>query len=287
MHQNIPRLKKQLRSGWRVLSKTMTDISLDNVSETALITLWSKAVENDRKCPIIKDKKDLEMMKSINYDFSKFKNSWKSQVGVCIRAKIIDDVVSLFLKKHLNCVVVNLGAGLDSRFFRVDNGIVLWYDLDLPEMISVKKNFMEENQRYKMISKSIFDDSWIEEVNKHNLPILLIAEGLLMYFEKKDVNKLFDTFIEKFVQTEFIFDVIHTSLIKHSDKHDSVKTMNTKFKWGLASREELLAINKKLKLKDEWSLFDYHKDRWRWIRYITMIPKIKRLLCGCIYQIKW
>jgi len=265
----------------------MIDISFENVSETALITLWSRAVENSKTNPIIKDEKALEMMKNINYDFSKFNDAWKSQVGVCIRAKIIDDEVVAFLNRCQNCVVVNLGAGLDSRFFRVDNGAVLWYDLDLPDMIDIKKKFIKESERYKMISKSIFDKAWIQEIKQHNLPTLLIAEGLLMYFDKKEVYQLFNMFVEKFKQTEFIFDVIHPLLIKNSDKHDSVKNMDAKFKWGVSSKDELFLINKRLKLKSEWSIFDYHKDRWRWVRYITVIPKIKKLLCGCVYQVRW
>lgn len=89
---------------------------LTDVPETLLIPLWSRAVETGRKDALITDRKAVETMSSIEYDFSKFKKSRFSQAGCCIRASLIDNEVKDFLKEHPDAVVVHLGAGLDARY---------------------------------------------------------------------------------------------------------------------------------------------------------------------------
>jgi O-methyltransferase involved in polyketide biosynthesis len=37
---------------------------------------------------------------------------------------------------HPEGLVVNLGAGLDTRFYRLDNGTITWIDIDLPEVVA-------------------------------------------------------------------------------------------------------------------------------------------------------
>ena len=58
-------------------------------------------------------------------------------------------------------VVVNIGCGLDSRFSRIDNGRVRFYDLDLPEVIEIKRRFFEENDWYHLIASSVLDYDWM------------------------------------------------------------------------------------------------------------------------------
>ena len=69
---------------------------LTDVPETLLIPLWSRAVETGRKDALITDRKAVETMSSIEYDFSKFKRSKFSQAGCCIRASLIDNEVKDF-----------------------------------------------------------------------------------------------------------------------------------------------------------------------------------------------
>lgn len=54
---------------WRMIS--MVKQSLNGVPETLLIPLWARAVETKKNNSIIKDYKALDMMESIDYDFSK------------------------------------------------------------------------------------------------------------------------------------------------------------------------------------------------------------------------
>ena len=80
------------------------------------------------------------------------------------------------------CVVVSVGCGLDTRFDRVDDGQVRWYDLDVPEVIDLRKQFLAESERVTCISGSAFDPSWTEKVEREGRRLLILSEGVMMYW---------------------------------------------------------------------------------------------------------
>ena len=89
---------------------------LTGIPETMLTTLWAKATETKRPDALLRDIYATEIIKHVDYDFSKFKKGKFSQAGVCVRAKLIDDEVITFLKEYPDGVVIQLGAGLDARY---------------------------------------------------------------------------------------------------------------------------------------------------------------------------
>ena len=129
-------------------------IKLEGVMETMLITLDARARDYRSEKSILKDKKSAEMEDMIDYDFGSFSNEKMNLLGIIARAKVMDDEVKKFIDKYPDCHIVSLGSGLDTRFFRVDNGRIHWYDIDFPEIISLRKKFFEENDRVKNIERS-------------------------------------------------------------------------------------------------------------------------------------
>ncbi len=136
-------------------------IKLTGIPKTLLIPLRARYLETKKKNGIIHDPKTVEIWDRIEYDFTEKENdvSVGSQIGVSIRTEILDEAVQEFLKKEPHGVVVNLGCGLDTRFYRIDNGSVSWYDLDVPEAIDLRRKFFDETDRFRFISKSVTDFS--------------------------------------------------------------------------------------------------------------------------------
>ena len=64
------------------------------------------------------------------------------QLTTILRNIKFERYARVFLASHPDAVVVHIGCGLDSRFERVDNGRVEWYDLDLPEVIELRRTFI-------------------------------------------------------------------------------------------------------------------------------------------------
>lgn len=93
----------------------------DGVSETLLINLYFRSLENLVKKPILKDEFSGEIIKHLDYDFSKFDKSKLSRVGTVIRAKFFDDEILKIANENKNCdlVIIQVGAGLDTRPLRL------------------------------------------------------------------------------------------------------------------------------------------------------------------------
>ncbi len=84
------------------------------------------------------------MVKQIEYDFKKFDDEWATQISISVRTEILDKATKEFMNKFPYAIIVNIGCGLDTRFSRIDNGKIRWYDLDLPESIHLRRQFFKE-----------------------------------------------------------------------------------------------------------------------------------------------
>ena len=251
---------------------------LRNVPETLLAPLWFRAVETKRPDAIITDEYATVIVKAIDYDFLRFEKAKLSQLGVAIRTKLLDEATMRFIKEHPDAVVINIGAGLDTRFERVDNGKITWYDLDLPETIEIRKRFFQETDRCKFIAKSILDFSWIDEINTHGKPVLFVAEGVLMYFPEQELRPFFAQLSSHFPNSEMLFEMLSYRIVGKAKHHDTIKKIDSRhveFQWGLKNTKEMESWNHNIHLIEEWKLSDYHKNRWGLANIMAKLPYFK------------
>jgi O-methyltransferase involved in polyketide biosynthesis len=147
----------------------MVDPALNGVAETLLIPLYNRAMESQRPDAIMKDEKAVALVKQMGYDFdqvSKIRMFEANKVARIMLTREIDRYARDFFRRHPEAVVVHIGCGLDSRFERVDNGKVEWYDLDLPDVIGLRRKFIgDEGERYHLLGCSVLDDAWLGTVD--------------------------------------------------------------------------------------------------------------------------
>ncbi len=253
----------------------VTTKKLTNVPETMLITVWARAVETQTKNPIIIDQKAVECVEQIDYDFSKFKKSKLSQVGCSIRAKLIDDEAKKFIAENPDCVVIQLGTGLDARFDRLGRPRVThWYDLDLPESIETREKLLPASEQNSYLPISLFDYSWIDTVTSHSKPILIIVEGVLMYFSPDEVRGFFEKIVEKIPKVTILMDLLPKILVGKAKSHDSLKKVkNAELQWGVQKISEIEAWNPKIHAMQEYFLSDFDQKKFPMIfRILFKIP---------------
>ena len=262
---------------------------LTGVPETLLIPLWARAVESGKAQPIFQDPKAVEMVSRIDYDFKKFEKTWMSQLGVAIRSMILDRAVGGFVQQNPGAVVVNIGAGLDTRCERFKDKVFCWYDLDLPESIELRSRFFEESENYCLLTGSAFDLSWLEQVDYKDKPFLLIAEGLLMYFDEQTVRGLFAGLASKLSEFQMLFEALAPIAVGQSKHHDTVKKIENapEFKWGLKESRSLESWDRKIRFLEEWNYFDYHKDRWKWFGVLARLPFLRKQFASRIVHLKF
>lgn len=182
---------------------------LTAAQETLLIPLWARAQEARRADPILRDDKAASIIDSLQYDFGVFQRAKVDQVGLCSRAAIIDELARQHLAQHPRATVVEIGAGLDTRFDRLDNGAVRWIELDLPDVMSVRRSFFEETERRSFLAASVVDASWLTAVPADDSEsLLLVAEGVFYFLARPQLQALFARLADHFPGARLIFDSI-------------------------------------------------------------------------------
>lgn len=107
---------------------------------------------------------------------------------LCLRAAHFDDRARAFARAYDDALIVNLAAGFDTRFHRLE-GRVEVIDVDLPEMIDVKRRLMDPAERYHLVAGSVTGRTWLDAVPTER-PVMFLAEGLFMYLSLDDVRAL-------------------------------------------------------------------------------------------------
>lgn len=255
---------------------------LDGVAETLLITLYVRAMESQRPDSLIKDDKAVTLVSQIGYDFSRFKQirmDEDDKITIVLRNREFDRYVQDFLSRHPDAVVVHIGCGLDSRFERVDNGQLEWFDLDLPEVIELRQKLLgHEGGRYHFLKYSAFDPTWLEIISSYRQrPVLFLAEGVFMYFEETQVKSLVLSLQERFPDAELVFDTFSPYLVKASNLRFAITKLNARYHWGLKHGKDLEGWRNGIRLLDEWFVFDHPEPRlahvW-WMRHIHFLARV-------------
>jgi O-methyltransferase involved in polyketide biosynthesis len=208
--------------------------SKDVVAETLLIPLYARALEAQQPAPLIRDDAAVALIERIDYDFTRSKLSGLDQVTVIMRVREFDRRTRGFLGRHPEAVVVHIGCGLDTRFERVDNGQVTWYDLDLPEVIALRRQLIADGDRRRYLGCSVFDSSWLTDVSVHaSRPFLFLAEGVFPYFEGEQVKRLFLTLAARFPGAELVCDAMTPLMVRLHNLELSVLRVGARLRWGL------------------------------------------------------
>jgi O-methyltransferase involved in polyketide biosynthesis len=234
----------------------MTDhkekILLTEAQETLLIPLYSKAMESRRADPILVDVKSQEILERVEYDFARLKVPRKTEVMVCLRAKKMDEDARQFLARQPESLVLHLGCGLDSRIARVNPEGAAWYDLDMPDVIELRRKFYQETDSYRMIPSSVTDPRWIEQVSERGLPTLVIAEGLLMYLKEEQVKALLLKLQETFPGCELVFDAFSRLTARSAGRHPSLRKTGATIHWGIDDPHEIEGWGEGIRFREEW-----------------------------------
>ena len=246
----------------------MSRIDLHGIPETLLIPLFVRAKATLEKQPRITDQKAVDIVNSLDYDFSKWEGSKLTYKGVVARTIILDREVKAYIKDHPDAIIVNIGCGFDTRFDRVDNGQIDWYDLDVPEAIEARKKFFPPHERVHTIAKSAWDFTWCDDVQVNGRPVLFIAEGLLMYFTEQEVKELFVNIQDRFPGSLLLIELMAKWSASHTSMHDSVSKTGATFKWGVSSGDEVIRLCPGLEKLGYWSLSGEMGWLWGAITYL-------------------
>jgi len=259
--------------------------AMSDVSETYLAPIYWKAMESLRTDAMIKDEKAVALVKQMSLDFSRVKRIRMNELLQAMRiifTREMDRYARDFLNRHPDAVVVHIGCGLDSRFERMDNGQVEWYDLDLPEVIELRRKYIgDEGTRHHLLGCSVLENDWLETMKEYSKrPFLFLAETVFVYFTEAQVKSLVLKLRDHFPGAELVFDGWRPFEVWLGNRYLSNSLYAGLMRWGLWNGEDIEGWGNGICLLDNWGFFDQPESRlksFRWIAPLFRLFKPMRL----------
>lgn len=220
-------------------------IDLTQVSRTAILLLICHAVEAQKKESGFNDPMAGFCLQRLISLASEEDRRWltskkRSYEGIhehdaragVRRWKAFDNAVHRLITDHPNCTVINLACGFDTRFWRIENEKCRYIELDLPEVIALKREILKDHLDYELIGCSVLDTSWIDQVTLNgNTDFLLLAEGLFMWIPQPDSARLLKEIGERFYRSQLVLDMVPYKYTKGIWK--SLIRLHSRIDWGL------------------------------------------------------
>ncbi|MGB9372503.1 MAG: class I SAM-dependent methyltransferase [Halobacteriota archaeon] len=183
-------------------------VDLHGVEGTLLAPLWGRAKFSRDYPSVFNDAKATELVEQIEYDFAAIDEGLRFEGTLMLVAWAMqfDDKARAYIAEHPMASVINLGAGLDTTFYRIDNGSLEWYDLDLPNVIDVRRELLPEPERTTYLAKSLFDESWCRDIEHTENGVFLICGGVLDWFEDSQVRRFLSLLADNFPSAEVVLN---------------------------------------------------------------------------------
>jgi methyltransferase (TIGR00027 family) len=218
----------------------MADSLIGNVSDTAFWVAYYRGVETRRADALFRDplaevlageqgKKIAQTMPM------RFMTEWV----VAIRTRLIDELIREAVGEGVD-TVVNLGAGLDTRPYRMElPESLLWIEADYPRMIEYKESRLaKETPRFRLervkidLANVAEREGFLAKIDARSKKVLILTEGLIPYLNVEDVGVLADDLRAIQHIALWIADYISPEVMRFRDRGGiSKRTKNAPFKF--------------------------------------------------------
>ncbi|WP_070089524.1 class I SAM-dependent methyltransferase [Merdimonas faecis] len=181
------------------------------VEDTLFVPMLGRIYASEHCPQILYDKKALELKKKLPSDLiEQNKQNQYTLLASASRSANMDRFIQSFLERRPNGVIVQLGCGLETTYYRCDNRRTHWYAVDLPHVIDYRRELLPELERETYLAGDAFSEDWIRQVRTEfpDAPILVTAGGLFHYFEEHKVISLL-RMIGQFGNMEVVFDTVN------------------------------------------------------------------------------
>ena len=186
-------------------------IEKDTIQETLIIPLYARKLCTELFPGVYQDHSAAELMDRLDYDFSEIEKKSQSfmhrfgALEIAMRENDLAWEVRDYLKTHPEAAVVNLGCGLDQTGELCDNGTCHIYNIDMPDVLSVRNQLLPPGERTTNLSADLNDFAWFDQVDGSHGAVFFAA-GVFYYFKKEEVEALFNAMALHFPGGRLVLD---------------------------------------------------------------------------------
>ena len=231
---------------------TITLPAFTPLEDSLFLTLCCRALDNRSEHPILHDAMADETVRTLDYDYEQLNIGTDLMLNATLRAKKLDQVVSRFLAQHPDAIGLDLGAGLDTRAFRLDPpSTVDWYDVDFPAVAAARERLIPDRDDTHVVAADVRDSEWLNAIPR-NRPTVIVADGLMGSLSRAEFISVLNQLIEHFPSGEMVFNSYTPFTIWVAHHAPGTKTVADLVKFpGFKDPHEPQSWNPKLKLVEE------------------------------------
>ena len=203
---------------------------MNSVNKTMYIPLYGKAYVSEKGL-FLNDETAQKIWEKEGFTLrGKAKSRWLAYF-MGIRSAVFDEWLRERLVEMPEAAVIHIGCGLDSRVLRLGTNKHSWYDVDFPEVISERRKFFTENERYKMISADVRSGDWIKKIADTGSAIV-VMEGVSMYLTAEESEELSENLCAGFQNISFLADFYTVFAAKMSKHRNPVNEVGVSEVYG-------------------------------------------------------
>ncbi len=194
-------------------------IEKNTIQETLIIPLYARKLCTEIFPEIYSDQASIELMKKLDYDFSKLEKQSDSilqkfgALEIAMRQMDLAIEIEDYLKGHPKAAVVNMGCGLDQTGEVCDNGSCKIYNIDMPDVIAIRTQLIPSTERITNIACNLNDFSWFEKIDASN-GVVFFAAGVFYYLNTLHVQHLINQMAKRFPDGKLVFDTSGKKALK-------------------------------------------------------------------------
>jgi O-methyltransferase involved in polyketide biosynthesis len=247
---------------------------LGGMAETACAPLVARALAAEIAPDLgFRDRAAETIYRSMQPELAPHRATRPAMLAMIATTWVIDQLVGSFTSRHPHAQIVELGAGLSTRFQRMDNGMLTWTDVDLPEIAPLRETLFPFCDRRRVVGVDIGLPDWIERLELRRAPTLVVAEGLFAYAPPETMTAvLADLATTTGPQTELLFDFTSRLIARRLTPRTAATGSPTRR--GIRRQQELL--------RQGWQLLGIHPVyEAMGLPYSALGPMLRRLTRLC------
>lgn len=195
--------------------------NFDTVEDTLFVPMLGRIYASEHFPQILYDQKALELKEKLPQKIKgESTQTQYTLMAGAVRSANMDRYIQDFLRQNPQGIIVELGCGLETAFYRNDQGKGLWYEVDLPNVIEYRRSLLGTEERDRTIAADAFGQEWMEKIREENpaVPLLVTASGLFYYFEQTQVLGLLRT-LKPYGPVEVVFDTVNAKGMKRMSRY--------------------------------------------------------------------
>ena len=165
-------------------------LELTPIENSLFASLYSRIYVSNHYPDIFYDEKAMALAHLLPQDAS-FDSSkhHRALIASAVGTYNMDCKIQDFIRHNPDAVIVQLGCGLDTSYFRNSTWHQTWYEIDTPSVIELRNKYIEPTSHDIAMAHDIFDLSWLDTIRQRfaTEPILLAADKLLYLYSQDQV----------------------------------------------------------------------------------------------------